>query len=117
MIFGPEGGVFRVYRILMKFNASGNSGVIPYISDFQQPCLSKTAGLRAKYTPKFLCYTFFFVDFAAFFWISPSFQAEPQSPLGFLFICFWSALSRFQEFRISPSGLAKFINQKITELP
>ncbi len=31
-------------------------GVIRCISDFQQPCVSKTAILRAKHTPKSLCY-------------------------------------------------------------
>ena len=31
-------------------------GVIRCISDFKQPCVSKTAGLRAKHTPNSLCY-------------------------------------------------------------
>ncbi len=52
--FGPRGLVFSVCRILV--NAPGNGGVIRCISDFQLPCISKTAGLGAKHTPKSLCY-------------------------------------------------------------
>ncbi len=35
--FGPRGWVYSVYRILLKLNVSGNSGVIWCSSDFQQP--------------------------------------------------------------------------------
>ncbi len=31
-------------------------GVIRFISDFQKPCASKTAGLRVKDTSRSLCY-------------------------------------------------------------
>ncbi len=33
----------------MKLNASGNSGVVRWDSDFQQSCISKTCGLRTKH--------------------------------------------------------------------
>ncbi len=38
----------------MKLNASSNSGAIWCISNFQQPCILKMAGLRAKHTPKYV---------------------------------------------------------------
>ncbi len=45
----------------MKLNASSNPGAIWCISDFQQPCISQMAGLRAKNTPKSVCYPVYVV--------------------------------------------------------
>ncbi len=49
-------------------------GVIRCISDFQQPCVAKTAGLRAKHTPISLCYPVLCGH------CLPSSQAERQAP-------------------------------------
>ena len=48
------GWVFNVYRILVKLNVSGNSGGHSGCIS----CVSKTAGLRAKHTPKSLLSSF-----------------------------------------------------------
>ena len=54
--------------------SNGNSEVIRSISDFQLPCISETAGLRAKHKPKSLCYPVLCGN------CLPSCQAERQSP-------------------------------------
>ena len=51
-----EYSVPRYIGYFRQLNAWGHSGFVRYISNFQQPCISKTAGLRAKHTPKSLCY-------------------------------------------------------------
>ncbi len=40
----------------MKLNASSNSEAIWCVFNFQQPFISKMAGLSAKHTPKSVCY-------------------------------------------------------------
>ena len=74
MKVGPRGREFSVYRIHLKVDASGNSAVIRCISDFQQPpCISKTAGLRAKHN-----LNLYVIQFCGH--CLPSCQAERQSP-------------------------------------
>ena len=46
--FGPQGWVFSIYRILVKLNASGNSGVIRCISHFQNLVSQKRQILEWK---------------------------------------------------------------------
>ncbi len=75
--FDPRRWVFSVYRILVKLSVSGKSGVIRCISDFQQPCISKTEGLRVKDTSKSLCYPVLCGH------CLPSCQGERQSPWTF----------------------------------
>ena len=60
--------------ILVKLNASGNSGVIWCISDFQKPRVSKSAGLRVRDTSRSLCYPVLCGHSL------PSCQAERQTP-------------------------------------
>ncbi len=49
-------------------------GVIQFITDFQKPCASKTAGLRVKDTSRSLCYPLLCGH------CLPSCQAEHQAP-------------------------------------
>ena len=78
-----EYSVHTAYRVLVKLNASGNSGVIRCISDFQQPCISKTAGLRAKHTPKSVCYPVFMSSLSA---ILSSRSPKPLCFLSFILL-------------------------------
>ena len=63
-------------------------GVIWCISNFQQPCVLTTAGLRAKHTPNSLCYPVLCSH------CLPSCQAERQAPGLLVFsdlpISYWS---------------------------
>ncbi len=58
----------------MKLNASGNSGIIQCVSDFQKPCALKTAGFGVKDTSRSLCYPVLCSH------CLPSCQAEHQAP-------------------------------------
>ncbi len=44
--FGPLVQIFRVYRVLLSVQVQFE--VIQYISDFQRPCILKTADRRAE---------------------------------------------------------------------
>ncbi len=82
----------------MKLNASGNSGIIRCISDFQQPCVSKTEGLGAKHTPKPLYYPVYVV-------IVCHLVKQSETPLGFLFIAY------VYSFLPNPTCADHFCNQ------
>ncbi len=94
--FGPQRWVFSVYRILGKLNASGNFEVIRCISDFQKPCVSKTAGFRVKDTSRSLCYPVYVV-------IVFHLVKQSAKPLGFLFTFVSFFLQLLSPFL--PSGL------------
>ncbi len=57
--FGVEYSVYTGY--FWHFSGEGHSGVIRCISDFQKPCVSKTAGFRVKDTSRSLCYPVYVV--------------------------------------------------------
>ena len=73
VIFGPHWWVFSVYRVLVKLNASSNSGPFGVFPIFNNPWIS-LAGLRAKHTPKSVGYPFLCGH------CLPSWHAERQSP-------------------------------------
>ncbi len=84
--FGPQVCVFSVYRILVKLNASRNSGAIWCISNFQQPCVLKMAGLRAKHNLNLYVIQFYVVIMWSLSAILINRSSRASKSLGFLLI-------------------------------